>query len=78
MKAANPADKIFKPKPSQAELRVDATTRAARAIIDEEANARDAKTERLRVARLAQEATEEPPVEKKTRVKKKTGAAGKR
>ena len=65
---------LFKPKLSQSELKVDATTRAARAIINEEANARDAKTERLRAARLRKEATESPvPVkkvpEKKTRRK---------
>jgi hypothetical protein len=62
---------LFKPKLSQSEIKVDATTRAARAIIDEEANARDAKTERLRAARLLQLSTEEPPVEK-TSAKKKT------
>lgn len=73
MRTANPADRVFKPKPSQAELRVDATTKAARAIIREEATARDAKTERLRAARLAQEPVETPPVQKKTAVKKKTG-----
>jgi len=62
---------LFKPKLSQSEIKVDATTRAARAIIDEEANARDAKTERLRAARLALEATEEPLVQKIS-TKKKT------
>jgi hypothetical protein len=55
---------LFKPKLSQTEIRVDATTRAARAIVDEEATARDAKTERLRAARLAQEAIDGPPVQK--------------
>jgi hypothetical protein len=50
------------------------TTRAALAILDEEANARDAKTERLRAARLQKEAIEGPaPIkkipEKKTRRK---------
>lgn len=48
------ASKIFKPLPSQ--LKEDATKRAAQAIIDGEANARAAKTERLRAARLAHEA----------------------
>ncbi|MDN5928671.1 MAG: hypothetical protein L0I29_16505 [Hyphomicrobiales bacterium] len=71
MRKAIPVDKVFKPKPSQAELRVDATTRAARAIISEEVNARDAKTERLRAARLATEATEAPPIQKIS-AKKKT------
>jgi hypothetical protein len=59
-----PTDKVFKPKPSQAELRVDATTRAAQAIMGEEASAREAKTERLRAARLAREAAEDPSVQK--------------
>jgi hypothetical protein len=62
---------LFKPKLSQTEIKVDATTRAARAIVDEEADARDAKTERLRAARLAQEAADAPP-EQKVAVKKKT------
>ncbi len=75
MRKAIPVDNVFKPKPSQAELRVDATTRAAQAIISEEVNARDAKTERLRAARLALEATEEPLVQK-TSAKKKTRRKG--
>jgi hypothetical protein len=53
--AENPADKVFKPRMSQSEIKVDATTRAARAIIKEEVSVREAKTERLRKARLAQE-----------------------
>lgn len=64
MRKPAPTDKVFKPKPSQAELRVDATTRAAQAIMHEETSARDAKTERLRAARLAREATEGPQVQK--------------
>jgi len=62
---------LFQPKLSASETKGDATTRAAQAIVDEETNARDAKTERLRAARLLQLATEEPPVEK-TSAKKKT------
>lgn len=62
---------LFKPKLSQSELKVDTTTRAARAIIDEEANARDLKTERLRAARLAREAADES-AEQKISAKKKT------
>jgi hypothetical protein len=65
-----PEPSLFKPKLSQSELKVDATTRAARAIIDEEANARDAKTERLRAARLARQETEGPPVQKISEKKK--------
>lgn len=46
---------LFKPKPSRIETKADATTTAARAIIDSEAAARAAKTEKLRAARLAAE-----------------------
>jgi hypothetical protein len=58
---------IFKPKPTAIETRQDATTRAARQIIDGEAAAREQKTERLRLARLAMEATNTntPPVQKR-------------
>ena len=48
---------IFKPKPTAIETKQDATTRAARQIIDGEAAVREHKTERLRPARLAREAT---------------------
>jgi hypothetical protein len=48
---------IFKPKPTAIETKQDATTRAARQIIDGEAAVREQKTERLRLARLAMEAT---------------------
>lgn len=55
-----PVSKIFKPLPSQ--LKEDATKRAAQAIIDSEASARAAKTERLRAVRLAQEAAKSEAV----------------
>ncbi|MBN9076650.1 MAG: hypothetical protein BGN87_14440 [Rhizobiales bacterium 65-79] len=61
---------FFKPKLSQSEKRVDATTLAARAIVEEEASSRDAKTARLRAARLAQ-APDEPAPEKAAAGKKK-------
>lgn len=51
-----PADAPVKPKPSKLESRSDATTEAARNIIGAEVAARIAKTDRLRAARLAQEA----------------------
>lgn len=62
----------FKPTPSRGEAKSDATTRLAREIMSGEANARIAKTERLRAARLAQEVAEPavPPVTKKTRGKR--------
>jgi hypothetical protein len=62
---------VFKPSPSRHEAATDATTRAAREIIDSEKAARNAKTERLRTARLAREASGEtpPPPAKKSRRK---------
>lgn len=51
-----PADAPVKPKPSKLESRSEATTEAARNIIGAEVAARIAKTDRLRAARLAQEA----------------------
>jgi hypothetical protein len=51
-------DNLFKPSMSKGELKGDATTRAARAIIDREVADRDAKTARLKIARLAKEAEE--------------------
>ncbi|MFD1331615.1 hypothetical protein ACFQ4O_06330 [Methylopila musalis] len=50
-------DSLF--KPSKAEAKGDATTRAARAIIDQETARRDAKTERLKAARLARDEAEQ-------------------
>ena len=41
---------IFKPKPTTIETKQDATSRAARQIIDGEAAVREQKTERLRLA----------------------------
>ena len=62
---------IFKPTPSRNEAKNDMTTRVAREIIESEAAARTAKTERLRAARMAQEAvadvaTVSPKVRKKS------------
>ena len=58
---------IFKPKPTAIETKQDATTRAARHIIDGEAALREQKTERLRLARLATETTNTntPPPQKR-------------
>ena len=50
------AEGVFKPKPTAIETRHDATNRAARQIIGSEASAREAKTERLKAARLARDA----------------------
>jgi hypothetical protein len=59
----------------------DATTRAARAIIDQETASRDAKTARLRAARLARDAelaaveAQKPAVLKKAAAKPRKRAA---
>ena len=66
-----PDSGIFKPTPSRTEAKSDATTRAAREIIDSEAAARIAKTERLRAARLAREAVETPKPAPKKAVRKR-------
>ncbi len=47
---------LFKPRPSKAETRADITDHAARAIIGDEASRREAKTARLRQARLESDA----------------------
>ncbi|GLK77489.1 hypothetical protein GCM10008171_27430 [Methylopila jiangsuensis] len=64
-------------KPSKAEVKGDATTRAARAIIDQETARRDAKTARLREARLARDAAEQAaaPAPKAAPVRKRAKAA---
>lgn len=48
---------VFQSKPSKQEAKADITTRIARGILDSETSAREAKSERLRAARLAQETT---------------------
>ncbi|MGO4562659.1 hypothetical protein [Rhizobiales bacterium 3FA27D7] len=47
---------LFKPKPSKAETKADITNYTARAIVGAEAELREAKTARLRQARLENEA----------------------
>lgn len=46
-------DNLFAPASNKAEAKNDATTRFAKQITDAEVRARQAKTERLRAARLA-------------------------
>lgn len=67
----------FAPKLSKHEAKADTTTRVAREIMDSEVNKREAKTERLRLARLAKEAeapADEP--KKKATPKKKAVKRG--
>jgi hypothetical protein len=54
----------FKSKPSKSETKADTTTRTAKAIIDDELARREAKTARLRQARIENEIklAAEPPV----------------
>lgn len=47
---------LFKPKQSKAETKADITDRTARALFNDEAARREAKTARLRQARLDSEA----------------------
>jgi len=62
-------------KPSKQEAKADATTRAAREILDSEVSRREAKTERLRLARLAKEAEAAPaPAPKKKPATRKKAA----
>lgn len=55
---------LFKPRPSKAETKADITDHAARAIIGVETERREAKTARLRQARLdaeTKQAASAPP-----------------
>ncbi|WP_029353403.1 hypothetical protein [Bosea sp. 117] len=51
-------DTAFKPKLSQTESKAEAVSRIAKSLIKQEAALREAKTARLREARLAKEAVE--------------------
>lgn len=70
-------ENLFRPVPSRSESKAEITDRTAREIIAAETERRRAKTEKLRAARLEQEAREtalaaaQPPA-KKTRAKKAT------
>lgn len=57
-----PPPGIFKPAPSRSEAKGDVTSRAARSIIETETARREAKTMRLRAARLEKEAADPEPV----------------
>lgn len=58
-------DGAFKPSLSKSESKADAVSRIAMSIIEQEATSRDAKTARLKLARLAKEAAERAPVPSK-------------
>lgn len=61
----------FKPKQSRLELKSDAITISVRKIVESETAARNAKTERLRAARLARDAKEPVKAKKKRTVSTK-------
>ena len=67
------AEAVFKPKPTARESKGDATTQAARQIMDKETADRESKTQRLKLARLAKETTA-PPLCEKLNVHRQSGA----
>lgn len=74
-------DNLFRATRSKAETKAQVTDNAARAIIDAEVDSREAKTERLRQARMKMEAdqaeTAEATPAKKTRATTKPAAKAK-
>ena len=69
MNKQNAAVALF--KPNKQESKAQTTDSVARAIIDKEAAQRDAKTAKLRAARLAMEAELPAPVEKVKKPRKR-------
>ena len=61
---------LFKPARPKAETKSEITNSVARAIIDAEAESREAKSLRLKKARLAMEARQPAPAPAKPRAKK--------
>ncbi|MCT7375215.1 hypothetical protein [Chelativorans salis] len=71
-------DTLFPPTKPNAATKAEITNRTARAIIDAEAARRDAKTERLRQARLEMEAGQPKPAPAKARGRKTAAKASRR
>ncbi|WP_269931823.1 hypothetical protein [Aminobacter sp. HY435] len=67
-------ENLFVPALNKAEAKGDTTTRVAQSILDVEVAAREAKTARLRAARLAMEAAQEPEPVTKPKARKKPAA----
>lgn len=67
-------DTFFKPGKVSAQDKAATTNSAARAIIDQEAVARERKTEALKALRMQREASAEPEPPKKTRAAKAPAA----
>jgi hypothetical protein len=70
-------DNLFRPMPTKPQNKADLTDSTARAIIQAEANDREAKTRRLRQARLQMEAQrpEPAPVKRVPATKAKSSAS---
>lgn len=66
---------LFRTATARRSAKDDATTQAAREIIEKEVLDRTAKTERLRAARLARETNEPPAPVTKSRPRKAAGPA---
>lgn len=66
---------VFKPTPTSGEKKSDTTSRIAQQITDKEKSAREAKTERLKLARLAKVQAEPAPAPAKTRSRKRKAIA---
>ncbi|MFC6487964.1 hypothetical protein [Nitratireductor sp. GCM10026969] len=70
---------LFRPVPSKAQSKADLTDSTARALIKAEADSRQAKSQRLRQARLEMEARQPKPAPTKARAAKKAkGVASRR
>lgn len=69
---------IFQPKASKQEAKADTTTRVAREIMDVEVAKREAKTERLRLARLEREYAEAEKPSKPAAAKPRKPAVAKK
>ena len=67
-------DNLLRPQKSKAQSKADLTDSTARAIIKVEADERQAKTRRLKQARLEMEAQQPQPAPTKTRAAKKAKA----
>ncbi|MCT7375544.1 hypothetical protein [Chelativorans salis] len=66
-------DNLFRPAPTTPRSKAELTDSTARAIIQAEADSREAKTQRLRQARLQMEARQPKPAPAKGRGKKAAG-----
>ena len=73
MTVATTKDNLFRPVRPDPQTKADITNSTSRAIIQAEADSRDAKTQRLRQARLRMEAQQPKPAPTKGRGRKVAG-----